>query len=198
MGQFHWDPGTYCELIRAEVPDYDEFQDAVAASTSGIDVRRVLDLGTGTGETARRILVMYDDAHLVGIDESEGMLSGARHVLPKARVDLRVSHLEDPLPEGPFDIVVSALAVHHLDLPEKRDLFGRVFVILRPGGRFVLGDVVTPEDPADAVTPIDPHHDRPDSVPVQLDALRTAGFAASVAWQRRDLAVMVGDCGGAS
>jgi tRNA (cmo5U34)-methyltransferase len=193
MGQFHWDPATYCELIRAEVPEYDQFQDAVVASTSGIDVRWALDLGTGTGETARRILVMHDKARLVGIDESEGMLAGAQHMLPSARVDLRVGRLEDPVPDGPFDLVVSALAVHHLDLRLKGDLFDRIFVILRPGGRFVLGDVVTPDDPADVVTPIDPEYDRPDSIADQLEALRAAGFVAHAAWQRRDLAVLVGD-----
>jgi len=195
MSQFHFDPATYGALIRAEVPDYDEFQDAVAASSSGVDARRVLDLGTGTGETARRILVLHDDARLVGIDESEGMLAGARRNLPEARVDLRVGRLEEPLPDGPFDLVVSALAVHHLDLARKSDLFTRVFSVLRPGGRFVLGDVVTPENPGDAVTSIDAVHDRPDSVPDQLAALRSAGFEARAAWLRRDLAVLVGDRG---
>jgi hypothetical protein len=60
MGQFHLDPETYGALMRTEVPDYDEFEDAVAASTSGIDGRLVLDLGTGTGETACWVLVLHD------------------------------------------------------------------------------------------------------------------------------------------
>jgi hypothetical protein len=29
--------------------------------------------------------------------------------------DLRVQRLEDPLPEGSYDLVVSALTIHHLD-----------------------------------------------------------------------------------
>jgi hypothetical protein len=37
--------------------------------------------------------------------------------------DLRVSRLQDPLPEGNFDLVVSALAVHHLDGAGKVDPF---------------------------------------------------------------------------
>jgi len=45
------------------------------------------------------------------------MLAHARRVL--ARADLRVSRLEDELPPGPFDLVVSALAVHHLDGPRQ-------------------------------------------------------------------------------
>ena len=73
-----------------------------------------------------------------------------------AAADLRVSRLQDPLPEGNFDLVVSALALHHLDGAGKADLFARVAALLRPGGRFVLGDVVVPEDPADAWLPEQP------------------------------------------
>jgi tRNA (cmo5U34)-methyltransferase len=192
MGQFHFDPATYGALVRAEVPDYEEFQDAVATSTSGVLARTVLELGTGTGETTRRVLAIHDEAHLVGIDERDGMLAGARQVLPSERVELHVRRLEDPLPGGPYDLVVSALTVHHLNLPQKADLFARVRQVLRDGGRFVLGDVVVPEDPSDAVTPIDLDHDRPDSVSSQLDLLCGVGFVAGLVWQRRDLAVVVG------
>jgi hypothetical protein len=45
--------------------------------------------------------------------------------------DLRVSRLQDPLPEGNFDLVGSALAVHHLDGAGKADLFARVADRLR-------------------------------------------------------------------
>ena len=61
-----------------------------------------------------------------------------------------------PCPTGPFDLVTSALAVHHLDADGKRDLFARIAAALAPGGRFVLGDVIVPEDPADATIPLTP------------------------------------------
>jgi hypothetical protein len=47
--QFHFDPASYLERIRAEVPAYDELQDVVADATAGIQAQRVLDLGVGTG-----------------------------------------------------------------------------------------------------------------------------------------------------
>ena len=176
MAQFHWDPATYRELMRTEVPAYDELQDAVAGATRGVPARRVLDLGTGTGETASRVLALHHDAFLVGVDESDEMLTMARQTLPAARVELRVSRLQDPLPSGAFELVVSALAVHHLDGGAKAELFGRVHSLLSSGGRFVLGDVVIPEKPADAVTPVDGDYDRPDTIEDQLrwmtDALR--------------------------
>jgi tRNA (cmo5U34)-methyltransferase len=52
--QFHLDPSTYLETIRAEVPAYDELQGAVAEATAGIQAERVLELGVGTGQTSRR------------------------------------------------------------------------------------------------------------------------------------------------
>ncbi len=67
-----------------------------------------------------------------------------------------MTDLTDPLPTGPFDLVASALAIHHLEGPDRADLFARIAGVLRPGGRFALGDVVIPVDPADAVTPVDP------------------------------------------
>jgi tRNA (cmo5U34)-methyltransferase len=195
LGQFHWDPTTYCERVHAEVPGYERFEETVAAATVGTGadpVLRVLDLGTGTGETARRVLDVHPAASLVGVDASARMLDGARRALPAARVELHVRRLEDALPDGPFDLVISALAVHHLVADGKRSLFRRVLEVLRPGGRFVLGDVVT-TDEGTGTTPVDHDHDRPDSVDDQLAWLAEAGFAADVVWSSGDLAVLVGD-----
>src|SRR5262245_8784538 len=100
----------------------------------------MLELGTGTGQTARFVLAAHPGARLVGIDESAEMLAAA----PLPGAELLVRRLQDPLPDGPFDLVFSALAVHHLATEEKEDLFRRVRVVLREGGRFVLGDVVVP------------------------------------------------------
>lgn len=174
------------------VPSYGRLQDEVASATAGKHVTRILDLGTGTGVTARRLLDVHPRAELVGIDENPVMLGAARQVLP-ADADLRMARLEDPLPAGPFDLVVSVLAVHHLDGAGKAELFRRIADAVAPGGQLVLGDVVVPEDPRDSVTPIDRVYDKPSSVTQQLEWLRAAGFIASISWLERDLAVMVGD-----
>jgi tRNA (cmo5U34)-methyltransferase len=129
----------------------------------------------------------------VGIDENGEMLAAARAVLPDDRVALRVGRLEDELPDGPFDLVASALCVHHLRGPEKRDLFTRIRAALAGGGRFVLADVVVPDAPEDAVTSLSPGWDHPSSLAEQLQWLTEAGFDARVSWQRGDLAVVVAD-----
>ena len=190
MSQFHFDPDSYLAMMREDVPCYDELQDVVAAATAGLDVRRILELGTGTGETARRLLALHPGAQLVGIDSSEAMLAVARADLS---ADLRVRRLEDRLPEGPFDLVVSALAVHHLEADAKRDLFRRVRQVLTPGGRFVLADLVVPERLEDTVTPATPGFDKPDALPDILSWLEQAGFETSVEWAWKDLAAVRAD-----
>jgi tRNA (cmo5U34)-methyltransferase len=191
-GQFHFHPDSYLELMRSELPDYFRLQDEAAAAT-GSGAARVLELGTGTGETALRVLDRHPGAALVGIDASADMLAVARERLPAA--DLRVARLQDPLPPGPFDLAFSVLAIHHLDGPGKADLFARVAAALAPGGRFVIGDVVVPDDPADAITPLSPGFDMPDRVEHQIGWLREAGFEAETVWARRDLAVIVANFG---
>ena len=192
MSQYHFHPDTYEALMAEEVPSYGRLQDEVAVASGQGRVARILDLGTGTGVTACRVLEVHPHARLIGVDQSPEMLAAAKRILP-AETDLRVARLEDTLPPGPFDLVVTALAVHHLDGLGKADLFRRVAKILEPGGRFVLGDVIVPDDPNDVVTPIDGIYDKPCTEAEQLVWLRAAGFTATTTWRERDLAVFHGE-----
>ena len=181
MTDYEWNPDTYLRTMREEIPGYEELQDAVAAASTS---HNVLELGTGTGETALRVLARNPGAQWTGIDASEAMLTQARQRLPSA--DLRVGRLEDPLPDGPFDLAVSCLVVHHLDGEAKRDLFVRVAAVAES---FVLGDLVVPERPEDAVIFVDWEMDVPSSVGDQLAWLNDAGFDAEASYVRPDLAV---------
>jgi tRNA (cmo5U34)-methyltransferase len=186
MTQFHFTPERYLEFMQSEVPLYAELQDETARATADVAGRHFLELGTGTGETARRVLALHPQATLVGIDASPKMLAAAK--LPRS--DLRVARIEDPLPEGPFDLVFSCLAAHHLDSQGKRDLFRRIAAI---SDTFVLGDVIIPANPTDAVTPIEPGVDLPDRIADLLIWLDEAGFTAQPTWVRNDLAVIKAD-----
>ncbi len=190
--ELHFDPPSYLEMIRSDIPDFDILQSHVAQATTGVSqVRSILDLGTGTGATASAVLGVHPSAHLTGVDESASMLNRAKDLLPEAT--LVVGRLENPLPGGPFDVIVSALAIHHLDGPGKADLFRRVAASLRSGGRFVFGDVIDPEQPEDAVTPIHGDYDRPSRLSDQLEWLESAGLRPLVIWTSKDLAVIAAD-----
>ncbi len=105
MGQFDWTPDDYLERIRAEVPRYDELQEQAIAAIP-FPPERVLELGMGTGETTRRLIEAYPDAWVVGLDSSPDMVFRARQTYD----DVQLARIEDPLPDGPWDLVISVLS----------------------------------------------------------------------------------------
>jgi tRNA (cmo5U34)-methyltransferase len=176
--------------MRKAVPLYDRLQDEVVRASAEIRAARILDLGAGTGETTRRCLAAHPGARVTLIDASAALLHIARRELGSA-ADCRLGRLEDPLPAGRFDLIVSTLAVHHLESRRKADLFARVAARLDPGGRFVLGDVVITNRPVSKAAPLDPAIDFPETVADQLQWLRQAGLRADCRWADADLAVLV-------
>jgi tRNA (cmo5U34)-methyltransferase len=173
-GQFHWKPETYLETIRAEVPRYDELQEQTVKAIP-FPPRRVLELGIGTAETTRRLIDVYPEAAVTGLDSSPEMVFRARGLVS----DVRLARMEDPLPDGPWDLVISVLSVHHLTDDQKRTLFRRVREQSRS---LVLGDVVKAEP---QLTPIDPGFDFPDTA---TDLARWC--SGEVVWEGDDLAVV--------
>jgi tRNA (cmo5U34)-methyltransferase len=174
MGQFHWKPDTYLELIRSEVPRYDELQEQAIAAIP-FPPARVLELGMGTGETTRRLIEAYPDAWVVGLDSSPDMVFRAREMYD----DVQMARMEDPLPDGPWDLVIAVLSVHHLTAEQKQNLFRQA---REQAKALVIGDVVK----ADVqVTPIDPGYDFPET-PEDL----AAWSGGTVTWQADDLAVI--------
>jgi tRNA (cmo5U34)-methyltransferase len=135
--QFHTEPDTYLERIRGAFPGYDELQDRAIEATPFAPAR-VLELGIGTGETTRRLLKQYPDAEVTGLDASAEMVFRAREM----GIEVRLARMEDPLPDGPWDLVIAVLAVHHLTAEQKRDMFRRVREQARS---LVLGDQVQAE-----------------------------------------------------
>jgi tRNA (cmo5U34)-methyltransferase len=200
---------------RRLIPPFDAFYGtAVDALTMlGRPPRRVLDLGAGTGMLAARVAAAHPGVALVLTDGAPAMLEQARATLgPDA--ELHVADLEDPLPAGPFDAVVSALAIHHLDDAAKRDLFARVREALPPGGVFVNAEQVAGPTPcferryrawheaASRAAGTDDaewagalermRHDRCADVESQLRWLREAGFdAADCLFKDHRFAVLV-------
>lgn len=176
--QLHWDPDTYLETIRSEVPRYDELQAETIAAIP-FAPRRVLELGVGTGETARRLLERHPEAQLTGLDSSAEMVFRTRE-LPGVS-EVRLARMEDPLPDGPWDLVISVLSVHHLDAAGKRDLFRRVREHSRA---LVIGDVV--EVPAERrVAPLEEGFDMPSPASDQAEWCN-----GEVVWEADDLAVI--------
>jgi tRNA (cmo5U34)-methyltransferase len=168
------DPETYLDEIRAEVPRYDELQEATIEAVP-FAPRRVLELGVGTGETTRRLLERYPDAEVTGLDAQPEMVFKAREL----GIEVRLARMEDPLPDGPWDLVLSVLTVHHLDDAGKRDLFRRVREQSRA---MVMGDVVIAEP---QVTPLEEGVDLPSRGEDMVE-----WCSGELVWEGDDLAVI--------
>ena len=65
----------------------------------------------GTGETTRRLIEAHPDAWVVGLDSSPDMVFRAR----QSYDDVQLARMEDPLPDGPWDLVISVLATAELN-----------------------------------------------------------------------------------
>jgi tRNA (cmo5U34)-methyltransferase len=161
--QFHWDPGSYLEKIRGEVPRFDELQ-AAAIAAIPFPPARVLDLGIGTGETSRRLLEAHPEAQITGLDSSPEMVFRAREL----GIEVRLARMEDPLPDGPWDLVIAVLSVNHLDAEARKELLRRVREQSRA---LVIGDVASPDQVEDLL----------------------AWSGGEPAWQADDLAVVVAE-----
>jgi tRNA (cmo5U34)-methyltransferase len=137
MGQFDWTPEAYLERIRAQIPRYDELQKEAIAAVP-FPPERVLELGMGTGETTRRLIEAYPDSWVVGLDSSPDMVFRARQTYD----DVQLARMEDPLPDGPWDLVISVLSVNQLDDDQTQALCRRVKDHSRS---LVIGDVFEPQ-----------------------------------------------------
>jgi tRNA (cmo5U34)-methyltransferase len=121
MNRFDWTPEVYLERIRAQVPRYDELQEQAIAAVP-FPPERVLELGMGTGETTNRLIEAFPDAWVIGLDSSPDMVFRAR----QAYDDVQLARMEDPLPDGPWDLVISVLSAGALDDDQLEALCRRV------------------------------------------------------------------------
>lgn len=109
----------------------------------------VLDLGAGFGAITEEILARHPNSSVTCADGSAEMVKIARERLARYGNRVRLCHadLADAAwrrtVEGPFDAVVSALAIHHLSHERKRSLYREAYELLRPGGIFLNNDIVT-------------------------------------------------------
>ena len=131
---------------------YDEVLDTVAELANLALGKRALDIGTGTGNLALRCLAY--GVEVVGLDPSELMLNRAREKVggnPRAAFhQVDGPFLRIPYPESSFDAVVSTYAYHHIPHRLRTASVREMVRVLKPGGRWVLGDLVFENEPAES------------------------------------------------
>jgi len=139
-----WNATTYDSERRRLIHCFDEFYGTVGELIARFcpSSPNILDLGAGTGILSAAIVDRVPSAKLCLLDASSEMLKQAVSRLANWQPEITVQSLSDKLPPGPFDAIVSALAIHHLDDAEKRNLFSRILAELSPGGIFINAEQV--------------------------------------------------------
>jgi tRNA (cmo5U34)-methyltransferase len=151
---FDADSDTYNRERRMLIPCFDGFYGnaiEVLRDWDAPEHARVVDLGAGTGLFSAMVAEALPDATLRLLDLSPDMLAQAKARFAgtaNERIETRVFDLASDDLEGPWDLVISALAIHHLSDEEKKGLFRRIHDALAPGGLFVNAEQIlgsTPE-----------------------------------------------------
>ena len=137
-------PAEYDTQIRSLIPLYDELIPEVARGLGHAErpVRRIVDLGIGTGALARACLEVVPGTRIFGIDADPDMMAIARARLGRLsrRVTMKVgSFLDAPLPV--CDAMVASYSLHHIRTRRaKLAFYQRCYRTLRPGGVLINGD----------------------------------------------------------
>lgn len=155
---------------------------AMVAMLPPVDGLRVLDAGCGSGLYGE--LLLDRGARVTGVDQSARMLHHARRRLAGRDVDLRVADLRHPLPfpDGSFDGIVSALALHYM--PDWSTALAEFRRVLTPEGWLLFSTHHPASDVANFGT------DRYSRVEALEDSI---GWAGTIRFYRRPMSRIVND-----
>ena len=130
------------------IPCYDKMILALIAAIpfEGEACFKMMDLGCGTGTISKRVRESFPDVRITCLDISKKMLQIAECKLG-GDAYYQEGNFEHYEFTERFDLIVSSLALHHLETEEKLKYFyGKIYNALNPGGVFINIDVVLGSD----------------------------------------------------
>jgi SAM-dependent methyltransferase len=115
-----------------------------AGELAGGQPRRILDLGTGTGNGALALGRRFEGADVIAVDVSPAMLdrlrAKARELGMAGRIQAVQADLDTEWPAtGPVDLVWASNSLHHMKDPDQ--VLAWVFAALRPGGLLAVAEL---------------------------------------------------------
>lgn len=141
--QFNLIAEEYDRNRRKFIPCFDDFYERTTEFiASNIEVpKQIVDLGAGTGLLTYFWYRQCPDSQYILVDIADEMLNVARKRFDAVQnVSYQVGNYIHKLPDATFDMVISALSIHHLENEEKKKLFAKIYDSLPPGGLFVNYD----------------------------------------------------------
>ena len=204
----------YDKVIRTLIPHYVDLIEEAAKAVSLVTRARptVVDLGTGSGALASRVLNARPGARMIGIDEDGGMLE-----LAKRRLRGRVSAVCANFETGAIprcDVITASFALHHIGTGQRKlAMYQRCYEALRPHGALVIADCCLASSErlrkahkaiwlehlqkkytrkkAEAFLRAWAREDVYFTLDRETELLREAGFEVDVVWRRDSFAVIV-------
>jgi SAM-dependent methyltransferase len=115
---------------------------------AGRPVRRILDVGSGTGNGALALAGRFPGAEVIAVDESGDLLARLRAKARERGLDGRVQTVEADLDQGwpavgPVDLTWTSMALHHLADPDRG--LREIFAATRPGGLLAVAEMTGPQ-----------------------------------------------------
>jgi demethylmenaquinone methyltransferase/2-methoxy-6-polyprenyl-1,4-benzoquinol methylase len=109
---------------------------------------RVLDLATGTGDLALKVLRRHPQTSVVGVDPSVGMLEVGRRKVAEAglgaQCELQVGDAQElPFPAGSFDGVCIAFGIRNV--PDRKRALREMGRVTKPDGRIAILELSEPQ-----------------------------------------------------
>jgi ubiquinone/menaquinone biosynthesis C-methylase UbiE len=142
----------------------------------------LVDLGCGRGQDVLRAAGRVGPGgQAIGVDMTEEMLDKARASVPPFLQNVRFVMCDLAalaLTDGSADVVISNCTINHA--PDKLAVYREIHRVLKPGGRFVVADVIADQELPESVR-LDPEawaacYGGAIPEPDYLDAIRRAGF----------------------
>lgn len=142
-GQFNLIAEEYDANRRKFIPCFDDFYigttEFIVSHIS--EPKRIIDLGAGTGLLTGFWHPHFPNAEYLLVDVAKDMLDVAKKRFDgMGNISYQVRNYIDKFPDTPFDAVISALSIHHLEDEEKIKLFREIHAGLPDGGVFVNYD----------------------------------------------------------
>lgn len=140
----HYEDSIDWELNKFWGWSYQRFLDELVSRTPLKEGQKILDIATGTSVIPRKILTQnVPGIHVTGLDITEAMLRRGKKEISNTNFDTSISltcgdAMALPFSGQSFDIVLSGLASHHMNIPLMLSEKKRV---LRPGGLLSFIDV---------------------------------------------------------
>ncbi len=138
INQFNSASKKYDSQRKLFLPFFEDYYRSGIIYLSSKKFKTILDLGAGTGLLSQYLYQYFPKAKYTLVDISDKMLSIARkrfEHLPN--FNYIIEDYSKKLPENRYDLIASALSIHHLTEPEKVKLYKNVYHSLNKNGFFL-------------------------------------------------------------